>query len=109
MPPSKKAVTNRSATIKWENQYPDQKNPKTKTKILDVRIFPEGIIPGNVTYGRGETVSIAQYETTKVFVSVTMPCLKEELVYAMKYVTSVVENELVKSLKEIEETYLKNG
>jgi len=56
MPPSKKAVTNRSATIKWENQYPDQKNPKTKTKILDVRIFPEGIIPGNVTYGRGETV-----------------------------------------------------
>jgi len=104
-------TTNRSATIKWESQFKGQegKHKPSKAEILDVRVFPEGIAPGYVNYGRGETVSIAEFETTKVFISVSMPCLKEELPYAMKFVTSVVENELAKALEEIEKTYLNNG
>jgi|GEM_PF-2054213 len=111
MKTAKNTTTNRSATIKWESQFKDKegttKHPP-KAEILDVRVFPEGIVPGYVNYGRGETVSIAEFETTKVFISVSMPCLKEELPYAMKFVTSVVENELAKALEDIEKMYLNN-
>jgi hypothetical protein len=34
-----------------------------------------------------------------------MPCLKEELIAAMKYVTTYVENELDKRVADIEEKY----
>lgn len=110
MKTAKNTVKNLSATIKWESQFntKEGKLKDAKTEIFDVRVFPEGTVPGYVNYKRGETVSIADYETTRVDISVSMPCLKEELIYAMKFVTTFVESELEKALADIEEKYLNN-
>ena len=106
MPP-KNTVKNISATIKWESQFgtKDGQKQSKKSEILDARVFPEELEPGYVNYGRGETIKIGEFESTKVYISVSMPCLKEELVYAMKFVTAVVEKELDNEIERIEEKY----
>jgi hypothetical protein len=103
MKAKKDTVKNISATLKWESDFKDTK--ESETKILDIRIFPEGVVPGFINYSRGETISLGNYESTKLSLSVTMPCLKEELIAAMKYVTTYVENELDKRVADIEEKY----
>ncbi len=54
-------------------------DPVEKREILSDRVFPPGVHPAYVRVNVGSTYSTAPYESLRLDVSVTLPCLPSEV------------------------------
>lgn len=50
-----------------------------KSEPIHVRRFPSDVPVANITYGKGETINMGNYESIRIYVQISLPCPIEEI------------------------------
>lgn len=67
----------------------------TQEEPLDVRTFKPGVEPAFVRVGAGKTLNMGNYESLRIDVSVTMPCLPSEVNATFEELSDLVAEKLL--------------
>lgn len=84
----------------FSNGLPKDKDVEEKT----IQIKPFETTPAEVLVSGGLTIPTGQWSSAKIFVSIKVPCYKEEIVSVYKQVDALVDKMLNKKAKMIQDS-----
>ena len=76
-----------------------------ETQDIDVRLAPEGVALGHISYGNKFTKNLLNYESVSIDVRLTLPTTLEESHEAYKTAKTFVEEKILAEYNELKEAY----